>query len=241
MMDRRVLRERDLDIDLESGGTTSEKDTTSDIVPANRQTNKLVAMFWNGLLSLDGLVSSSKSGQVSDDNVGLLINKNLEGKEDQLQLTFWNRMHGEEKRKKKNSKKPPKPPRPPNGPSLDAADQKLVKEIAELATRKRARIEQIKALKKMRASKASSWNSSLSAMVITVLFCLIVIFHGFCSRNGGSVLSRSSPKPAFPGTEDLISIQVYNLSANEGSSDDLHSGSSSLAERHVSGSGLRKK
>jgi hypothetical protein len=30
----------------------------------------------------------------------------------------------------------------------------------------------------MRASKTSSWSSSLSAMVITIVFCLIIIYQG---------------------------------------------------------------
>ncbi|KAJ8899149.1 hypothetical protein K2173_011146 [Erythroxylum novogranatense] len=64
----------------------------------------------------------------------------------------------------------PKPPRPPKGPILDAADQKLVQDIAEFTARRRAWVQQIKAVKKARASK-SSWSSSLSAMVVTILFC----------------------------------------------------------------------
>ena len=116
-------------------------------------------------------------GEVGAEDVELLIDKNSEGKEGQ-QKAFVDRKDVEEKHIKKNLRKPPKPPRPPRSLSLDASDQKLMKEITELAMRKRARIERHKALKKMRAAKTSSWSSSLSAMVITIVFCLIIIYQG---------------------------------------------------------------
>lgn len=178
LTDCSVSREREVEVDLEIGGTMNEEDGTNSFVSTNGQTKQLLNRVWNGPLSFDGSASSSRFCEVADDSVELLIDKNSEGEEGQQNMTFVDKKHVEEKRKKKNSKKPPRPPRPSKGPSPDAADQRLMQEIAELAMRKRARIERIKALKKMRAAKASSWSSSLSAMIITILFLLIIIFQG---------------------------------------------------------------
>ncbi|KAJ8747163.1 hypothetical protein K2173_013146 [Erythroxylum novogranatense] len=208
-MDGRILRERDLEVDLESGGATCKEDRTNKHVSSNGQTNKLID--GDGPLHFDGLLNSSKFGEVADKNVGLLVDKNTEGEEDQQHLNFWLRKHIEEKKKKKNIKMCPKPPRPPKGPILDAADQKLVQDIAEFATRRRAWVQQIKAVKKTRASK-SSWSSSLSAMVVTILFCLIIIFQVICSRHQETTSTKVSVEPAISGEEGLISIQLFNAS-----------------------------
>lgn len=179
-------KERDLEADLESGETTSEEDRTTDQVSANRQTNGIFNWIWTGHFSSDGSVhgkcgnlnsNSSKFGEAAGENVELLIDKNSEeeGSENAGNLE---KKCVEGKRKKTNSRKPPKPPRPPKGPTLDAADQKLVREIAELAMRKRARSERIKALKRMKAAKASASNSTVFAMIITLIFCLIIVFQG---------------------------------------------------------------
>ncbi|KAJ8748675.1 hypothetical protein K2173_008120 [Erythroxylum novogranatense] len=170
-MDGGILREKDLEVDFESGRETNEEDKSNEHVSSSTQVNQGLERV-NGPLGFDGLVNSSKFVKVVDENDGLLVDKNAEGDELQHSLTFW-------------GGKPPKPPRPPKGPLLDAADQKLVQEIAELAIRRRARIERIKALKKMRASK-SSWRSSLSAMVVTILFCLVLIFQVLNSRINNS-------------------------------------------------------
>lgn len=91
-----------------------------------------------------------------------------------------------EKRKKSMSlnKKHPKPPRPPGRPSLDAADMKFVKEISELAWLRRSRRERLKTLKKMKANKPPSSNINLVAMVITIVFCLVIIFQGISGSRG---------------------------------------------------------
>ncbi|KAJ8748676.1 hypothetical protein K2173_008121 [Erythroxylum novogranatense] len=157
-MDGGILREKDHEVDLESGRETNEEDKSNEHVSSSTQANQGLERV-NGLLGFDGLVNSSKFVKVANENDGLLVDKNAEGDELQHNLTFWGR-------------KPPKPPRPP-------------KEVgtgnSELAIRRRARIERIKALKKMRASK-SSWSSNLSAMVVTILFCLVLIFQVLNSR-----------------------------------------------------------
>ncbi|XP_042517831.1 uncharacterized protein LOC122091766 isoform X2 [Macadamia integrifolia] len=184
-----ALTERDLLVDLESGGTTSVEGNEEPSAGV-KQTKKLLGRVWNGFVNYDGaikgedgmiLVNGSSSVDFCPENPEMLTDKKS-GEEEPLVL-------GEKKvvkEKRKKTKKPPKPPRPPRGPSLDAADMKLVREISELAMLKRARIERMKALKKMKAAKATSPSGSLCAMVITILFCLVIIFQGFL----GSRVSR---------------------------------------------------
>ncbi|XP_061960389.1 uncharacterized protein LOC133681374 [Populus nigra] len=239
MMSQFVSRGRELEVDLESGGTTNEEDKMSDPISANGQTKTILKRACTGPVDFHGLAYSSNFSELAAGNVELLIDNNSEGQEGKQNITFVDRKVVVEKRIK-NLKKPPKPPRPPKGLSLDAADQKLMKEITELAMRKRARIERLKALKKMRAAKTSSWSSSLSAMVITIIFCLIIIYQGISSRYSGSLALKGSPEPAVGTGEALIAVQLYkNNVAYE--SDESGSRSSNLAGRQVSGSGSRKK
>lgn len=238
-MSQFVSRGRELEVDLESGGTTNEEDKMSDPISANGQTKTILKRACTGPVGFHGLAYSSNFSELAAGNVELLIDNNSEGQEGKQNITFVDRKDVVEKRIK-NLKKPPKPPRPPKGLSLDAADQKLMKEITELAMRKRARIERLKALKKMRAAKTSSWTSSLSAMVITIIFCLIIIYQGISSRYSGSLALKGSPEPAVGTGEALIAVQLYkNNVAYE--SDESGSRSSNLAGRQVSGSGSRKK
>ncbi|KAK6260356.1 hypothetical protein QQP08_000435 [Theobroma cacao] len=218
-MDHLFSRERDVEVDLESGGTTSEDERIQDHVSSNSQAKRTFSRVWSDVLSFDRIgkgecsinscSSSSSFGGVEGENMEFLVDKNSEGEESRDLVALAEKNFAEEKCKKTNSRKPPKPPRPPKGPLLDAADQKLVREIAELAMRKRARMKRIKAMKKMNAAKVSSSSSSLSALVITVLFCLVILFQGICSRRGASVLLEGSPAPAVGSSEGLISVQFY--------------------------------
>lgn len=170
-------RDRDLEIDLESG--SGEDSANGRVALLNEQTSISSGRAWSGLLSFDVLgrdKSSSNSSSfdgVDSENIKLLIDKNpSEG------INRVDNDLAEEKQKKTNVRKPPKPPRPPKSPTLDIADQKLVREIAELAMRKRARTKRIQALKKMKASKkSSSSKNTLSACIVTLLFCIVIIFQ----------------------------------------------------------------
>lgn len=245
-MDHLASREIEFEVDLESGGTTSEEDKTLDLVSENGQTkgvfNRVLSEFLSsdGSAKLDsGMNSCSnvlKFGEAADENVELLIDKNSEDEVGELRAVPVKKCV-EGKRKKTKSTKAPKPPRPPKGPSLDAADEKLVREIAELAMRKRARMERIKTLRKMKAAKTSNFNSGLSAMIITLLFCLVILFQGLCSRSQSSVSIQGSPAPAVPRSENLISIQLFkNFSAYERDESGISAFSS--AQGQDSGSGL---
>ncbi|PIA60989.1 hypothetical protein AQUCO_00300481v1 [Aquilegia coerulea] len=182
-----VLEERDIIIDLEeNGGTTSEDDR---VVLGINQGSNLLCRDWSGSVGFNDSIRSEdlcvsscnsygfNSPQLDIDNGDLMIHKKeTSGSET---LSFLEKKLFKDKRKLTSSKNPPKPPRPPRGPSLNAADQKLIKEISELAMLRCARIEKIKTMKKMKAAKAASTNTNLYAMVITILFCLVIIVQAF--------------------------------------------------------------
>ncbi|XWS31850.1 hypothetical protein CRYUN_Cryun23aG0111500 [Craigia yunnanensis] len=242
-MDYFFSRERDVEVNLESDGTTSEDEITKDHVSSNLQTKRTFSRVWSDLFNFDrigkdecgiNLCSSSSSfSAVEGEHTEFLVDKNSEGEENHELMALVEKNFTEKKCKKTNSRKPPKPPRPPKGPLLDAADQKLMREIAELAMRKRARMKRIKAMKKMKAAKASSSSSSLFAMVITVLFCLVILFQGICSRRGASVMLEGSPAPAIGSSEGLISVRFYKSFLTTGKHDD---DPPNLVEQQVSGS-----
>ena len=188
-MDQISSRARDLEVDLENGNrTTSKEDGGRDLVLGHTQEHELFSKVSSEVLSSDGSVKDEngvslnnnlvKYDNTTNANVELLIDIGSRGEGIQKNRNFAKKKYVNEKHKKANSRKP-KPPRPPKGPLLDAADQKFVREISELAIRRRARIERIKDLKKKKAAEASSkGNSSLSAMIITVLFFIIIVFQG---------------------------------------------------------------
>ncbi|KAK2991781.1 hypothetical protein RJ640_015515 [Escallonia rubra] len=175
--------ESDLDIDLESGGNTSEEDGSKDLSLRSEHALYLLNRTWSGSEGFNGDARGGdglslydevlSSGQISAENV-TMSSEEL-GEE---MVNFLQKKWAKEKRRKLNSEKPPKPPRPPGGPSLDAADMKLVKEISELTMMKRQRTARMKALKKVKAEKKKSSLSNVFAMVVTVLFCLVIIFQG---------------------------------------------------------------
>lgn len=181
-MDHIESRGSDFEIDLESGGTTSDEDYVSnnrDVAgeTSNKELYKAGSGF-RGVQSCNGSVRNQDT-----------YNKMLSADELSVRCTeIWSNKVREEMGKlgdnkmdiKKTRKpKPPKPPRPPKGPSLDASDVKFVKEISELAIWKRKRTERIKALKKIKKeSGSSSSKMNILATVITILFFLIIIFQG---------------------------------------------------------------
>ncbi|XP_052164783.1 uncharacterized protein LOC127781781 [Oryza glaberrima] len=114
-----------------------------------------------------------------------------------------------EKEKKKRSKKPPRPPRPPSASPLDAADQKLISELSELASLKRARIERMKALKKMKNTKPASSIGNLVALIITIIFCLVILWQGVFSKYGAGIIFHGSPISSGRSHGSLFSIQFY--------------------------------
>ncbi|THG08890.1 hypothetical protein TEA_021722 [Camellia sinensis var. sinensis] len=175
-MDHIDSRGGDLDVDLESGGTTSEED--------GKYAYKLLDRPWSELAELDGSIK----GRDGSGSYNKVLNSSEVLVEDEEMMSnklgpdvvnlVDKKMEKDNKRKKTSSKIPSKPPRPPRGPSLDAADIKLVREFSELAALKRKRIERMKSLRKKKEDKPSPLNSNLFAMIVTLLFCFVIIFQG---------------------------------------------------------------
>ncbi|KAL9227655.1 hypothetical protein vseg_003319 [Gypsophila vaccaria] len=229
--------EADFLVDLEYGGlitpsTSSEEEASGDSVSSHKTARTLPSR------------ACSESDTDSSDDASNL--SNVASEHVQVQVVIEKTSGGEETisvekknpgqpLKKHNLKKSSKPPRPPKGPVLSASDLKLVKELSELAARKRARIERMKALRKMKETKRSTSSTNLTAMVMTALFFIVIIFQGAFSGNNVRKELVESPAPANTN-EGLISYQLfYNAPTNEMN----QPSSSSLNSLKPSNSGAR--
>ncbi|KAF5198417.1 transmembrane protein [Thalictrum thalictroides] len=241
-----VPTERHIAVDLESGGITGEDEGNIDPNLGVRQEKKYLGRVSSGIISLDESIKDEHSlrsfNSVSNNSMenGESYTDKSSGGEENVNLLPKKLV---KEKRKKGAKKPPKPPRPPGGPSLDAADQKLVREISEFAMLKRARVERLKAQKKNRAAKASSSSSSsssssLCALIITLLFCLIIIFQGMFSRSSSHAIFDGSPESSIVTTGPLISVQYYK-NPSTGIADPSSASPNSVEQ--VSGSGSAKE
>lgn len=167
----------DLDIDLESGGTTSEEDVSKNQAFGYANSKRLLGGVRSGLIR-----SESLSECTSDEDCSCSYDKFISSdeipannKEQLWRYAQVGHTKGDgEKPKNQNSTKPPRPPR---GPLLDASDMKLLKEISELKL-KRRNIERSRTLRKVKKEKASSLKTNVLACLVTVVFLLVVIFEG---------------------------------------------------------------
>lgn len=171
-------RESNSDADLEYGEIRRRDDQNKGQSCIGQHSNKMVDWEWNmvrgskGLVKDDNLLTACKNVLHSGENVEIYVDELGE----EAASLVKKKMVAE--KGKSSSKKPPKPPRPPGTPSFDEADIKLCREISELARLKYARIRQMKELKKKRVDKVSSPVVSFFAMIITILFCYMIIFQG---------------------------------------------------------------
>lgn len=169
----------DLDIDLESGGTTSEEDASRSQVLRCEDSKNLLGRLRSGFTSSDSLCESADNGACSCSYHKCITPDDISNKNEQLgkfreeMINFVNETMDEKKPKKKNSK----PPRPPRGPLLCASDMKLLKEISELNL-KRRRMERSLKMKKIKKEKTSSLSTNLFACLVTIVFFLVIIFQG---------------------------------------------------------------
>ncbi|XP_068669539.1 uncharacterized protein [Aristolochia californica] len=178
------LIDREPLVDLEDGGTTSEEDGSKEMPSSDRQARQVPGRVWNGFVTSDELpVQGEDAVKVCNHliNSAEFSSANVDVLGSTMSSIANNSVM--DKPKRKSNKKAAKPPRPPKPPLLDASDHKLIKEISELAMLKKARIERMKALRKMRAAKSASSGSNMCAMVVTVLFCLIIILQVCASMN----------------------------------------------------------
>lgn len=120
----------------------------------------------------DHFVDLESGASESDDAVDSLDNSSSS-----IETSLMQKL-GIESSKEKSRRKPSKPPRPPKSALPVVIDQKLVKEISERAMLKRAKFARMKAFRKKKNGKKSSSNGYLFALVITVLFCIIIVWQG---------------------------------------------------------------
>lgn len=169
-------RESNSDADLEYGEIRRLDDQNKGRSCISQHSNKMVDRGWNMVRGSNGSIKGDNL--LTACNNVLNYGENLEIYVDELGEEAASLVKKKMVAEKWKSKKPPKPPRPPGTPSFDEADIKLCREISELARLKYARIRQMKALKKKRADKVSSPVVRFFAMVITILFCYVIIFQG---------------------------------------------------------------
>ncbi|KAH0994339.1 hypothetical protein GBA52_018203 [Prunus armeniaca] len=178
-MDHLGSRESALDFDLESGETesTSEEDGNQGSGSDGKCSRKTMARARSGYLYVDGSIAAS-DGLSAGNNVSS-IGQNMDMLASSMgQMTEGRMEKRTVEKQKKIPKKHPKPPRPPTGPSLHAADIEFVKEISKRSRLRRARRERMNALKKMKSDKTSSSKINFLAMIVTTIFCFVIIFHG---------------------------------------------------------------
>ncbi|KAK4406911.1 hypothetical protein Sango_0272100 [Sesamum angolense] len=229
---------KDVVVDIESGEASHGANVKRD--PISSKAKKSLNRLVGGILGYNKSAESEanikadaiSAGGLLDDpheTTALLADNNPGQQPCQGPLPLAEKDHEKERRKAGKVKKAPKPPRPPKGPSLDAADMRLIKEISKIAMKKRERIERLKAYRKMKAARlpppsSSSSSSSafspssggtISAMVITILFILVLIFQGLGSLGSSNLALTEAPQPA-PETTDLSPIQLYKTLSDDG-------------------------
>lgn len=173
MMENVTSKDGYYETDLEMGGACNNIDINGGEANGNHRMKELYSEGSNGGVKFEERLTSSIGTSCGDDaeKVKLMVVEEKSG--DVLEKKVV-----KERPKAMSAKKPPKPPRPPRGLSLDSSDQKLIRELHELAKLKRARVERMKAWKKAKETKVASSKNQLFATLLTVLFCLVVLFQG---------------------------------------------------------------
>lgn len=170
----------DLDIDLESGGTTSEEDVNKNQAFGCVNSKRLLGRVRSGLIRSESLSDCTSDEDCSCSYDNFIVSDEIPAKNNEQlgrSAQFGHKKSDVEKPKKHKSSKPSKPPRPPRGPSLDASDMKLLKEISEVKLNRR-RIERSRTLKKVKKEQGSSLKTNILASLVTVAFVLVIIFEG---------------------------------------------------------------
>uniref|UniRef100_A0A0D9V016 Transmembrane protein n=1 Tax=Leersia perrieri TaxID=77586 RepID=A0A0D9V016_9ORYZ len=207
-MESKEGHDRDVLVDLEKGNCllmrVDSNGADVNLIPG--QSKAVLNGSWNDLVAMkDDLHMPCCSSHSQDFAAKIGEDKTSDG---EMKVGLLDKSMGE-KEKKKRSKKPPRPPRPPSTSPLDAADQKLISELSELAMLKRARVERMKALKKMKNSKPASSIGNMVALIITVIFCLVILWQGVFSRHVASISFHGPPISSVRSHGSLISIHFY--------------------------------
>lgn len=204
IMENNTSKEGQYDGDLEKGRVSGELGYSGRLIFGTVRMNQL-----DSERNCNGSVTSNSFEGSENVNV-MVVNKEVG---EQRSGDVLEKKVVREKPKAMSAKKPPKPPRPPRGLSLDSTDQKLIKELHELAKLKRARIERMKALKKAKEAKATSSKNHLFATLLTILFCLVLLFQGISSRTNRAVNFQGSPISSGVTEDSIISVQHYPTSS----------------------------
>lgn len=205
------LRERQHVVDLENGtNALIDEEGSRDANAVN-----LLNRVWNGFVSPD--MSSKSEENVSLGNYKLTY---VESPFENGRVLIDKRYGGGEEvspvEKKKSSKKPPKPPRPPRPTSMDPADQKLVREFSEAAMKRRAKTGPMKRAKN---AKPASSGGNLVALIVTIIFCFVIIWQGLFPRSGSNASLQGSSESPLGARGGFISVQFYkNTSSRDDSS-----------------------
>ncbi|CAM8960090.1 unnamed protein product [Rhodiola kirilowii] len=168
-------------VDLENGGITSGGDIGNDFRKGNENFKNNLGRTWRGYAGSERNIygeDALRLSSCSDVSIGDISGGSLDTLPDRWMKEDLKKKLFDERFKKMSVKKASKPPRPPNSPSLDASDMKFVREVSELAMMKRARTERMKILKQKKADKGSSSLGSIFAMLITLIFCYVIVFQG---------------------------------------------------------------
>uniref|UniRef100_A0A0A8YKC3 Uncharacterized protein n=1 Tax=Arundo donax TaxID=35708 RepID=A0A0A8YKC3_ARUDO len=210
-METKGVSDQDPLIDLESGNCVVVSQHNNGVDPSFIVGQARTAPNGNGCVGANGCLKDDKSQHINcSPPASDAIAKNGDDRksEGEEKLGLLDNSGGE-KAKKKRSKKPPRPPRPPTLTALDVSDQKLLNELNELAVLKRARIERMKALKKMKNAKQGSSSNNLCPLIITIIFCIVILWQGFFSRQASAVSFHGSPESSIRAHSSLISIRFY--------------------------------
>lgn len=168
-------------VDLENGSTTSGDDTSDEFSKGSEMVNHKYGKMWRGYVGSERYIydkDALRSSSCNDMGTREISSGNFETLSDKWMKKDLKKKLSDERYTKITAKKAAKPPRPPKGPSLDALDMKFVREVSELAMMKRARTERMRILSQKKTDKGSSSFGSIFAMLITLIFCYVIIFQG---------------------------------------------------------------
>ncbi|XP_008661729.1 uncharacterized protein [Zea mays] len=208
-MESKCVNDQDTLIDLESGNGTAVINHSNDLESG------CVCACANGCPRDDRNNQHMDCSSPASDAVARSGDDRKSEGEEKLGLGLLDSSGGDKAKKKRSKKKPPRPPRPLTPTPLDVSDQKLLNELSELAVLKRARVERMKALKKMKNAKQGFSGGNLCPLIVTVIFCVVILWQGFFSGHGPAVSFHGSPESSIRGTRSsLISIRFYKNHSN---------------------------
>ncbi|KAL2921098.1 Bromodomain adjacent to zinc finger domain protein 2B [Bienertia sinuspersici] len=230
MMESVASKDGCFDVDLEMGRTCSNPNLSGGEAIGNNMMKQLNSEAINVGIKSDDRVNTPIATNSGNDaeNVKLMVMEGRKGDIPEKKKIV------KERPKAMSAKKPPKPPRAPRGLSLDSSDQKLIRELHEIAKLKRARIERMKAVKKAKETKVASSKNQLFATLLTVLFCLVLLFQGISSRTSSAASFQGSPISTGVTENSIISVQHSPISSASNVNGPGSESSSRLAE-HSSG------